>query len=271
MSDSVAGQSGTPGRPQGNSPSRNAGEGGFPDLQVPVAHLPNFGRQELYIDATAEDPDLVDKSQSLNRIDFYLKDLLKSQGRIQELYIATILVPNKILDYPSFRDLAVSNHGFRDLEHVFMSLGPNALGLFASDTMKLLLLGFYINKSGATMYDERSGAFIPGHFDDKGWRKFCTRKIRYEFKERFERASAVTFEKHKASLQLDESSLAQSFIEHTSARGNSNGVSQEEAEGAWSAITRSHLNLPPIGTPRGPDGIAQLSSSSVHGWTRVWI
>ena len=64
-----------------------------------MAHLPNFGQQELCIGATAEDPDLVDKNKSLNRIDFYLKKLLKTQGRIQELYIATILVPKGILVY----------------------------------------------------------------------------------------------------------------------------------------------------------------------------
>ena len=82
------------------------------------------------------------------------------------------------------------------------------------------------------MYNEQSGVFIPGHFDEKRWRAFCTRKAQYEFKACFERASAATFEKHRASLQFDESSLVQIFIDHTSSQSNGNGVSQEEAEGA---------------------------------------
>ena len=185
--------------------------------------------------------------------------------------MTTILEPNCIVDYPAFRELMVDTHAFRDLEHIYMALGPNALALYHRQTRKLMLLGYYIHKHNVTLFEERSKRFLPGVFDFEAWKQFCGRKTRYEFGQRFERALSITYVRHEASLQVDESSLARTFVDMQSPESNKYNDSVRACEDVWSRLTRVHAESPHYGASAGapadrfPSSISSIAKERSDG------
>ena len=225
---------------QGQVPTRSTENVAAPQGSETI--LRNFDSSRIYVDGYAEDSALVNDTNPVVKMDDYLRKFLKDTVGLDPVYIATILEPNGILEYKDFHKLFVDTHSFRDAEHIYHSLGPNALALYWRQTQKLMLLGYYIHKASVTLRDDTTGVFLPGVFDSQSWRKFCDRRTRYEFEQRFEQASSVTYIKHEASLQLDESSVARTFVDlhsPTSSRYSDDVTAKTKV---WNQMTHLHAN-----------------------------
>ena len=171
----------------------------------------DFDRSVLYEDRFA--PESIDLSSTEPQIDMdpLLRQFLYDHGRIDNIYIDTMLIWNGIRTYQDFKEFVVDTHSFTDMEHVYMKLGPNALGQKVCTTERLVMLGHYIatkriqredgTEGPMVLFDPDTNIFRPEAFDGNAWKQYYLKKRR-DFGARFSRASVITFNVHRDSLHV---------------------------------------------------------------------
>ena len=134
----------------------------------------DFDRSVLYEDRFA--PEEIDLTADVNvGIDPDLRKFLFDHARVDHIYLDSMLAWNGIRSYEDCKECFVDTHNFTDLEHIYLKLGPNALGQKVASTERLQLLGHYIatqkikGEDGTlhpiVVFDPSMKIFRPSSFD----------------------------------------------------------------------------------------------------------
>lgn len=175
----------------------------------------DFDPSVTYMDRYVEDDDFTLSGDIQVHMDKDLRDFLFKAARTSHIYLDSMLAPNGIRTYTQFKEFAVDTQAFQDLDHVYLKLGPNALGQGQKQTERLLMLGHYIatgtvtttdvdgNKSTqpVTIFDPVTHIFRPEAFDIHQWH-LAFNPLRRHFGARYDKASRSTFAKYRGSLRL---------------------------------------------------------------------
>jgi hypothetical protein len=173
---------------------------------------PDFDQEVVYEDTYFKEEIDFEGSGFKTTMDPELKEFLRTTCGASNLITGQLLPVNGICTYEDWKDLFVDNHNFIDLDHIYMRLGPNALGYLHRPIRNMCRLGHFIatyritdkndkNPRPVNIYDPTTKTFLPQAFDLVSW--LSNRKqMDRAFGPRFKRASAATFAKYKDDILI---------------------------------------------------------------------